>query len=306
MLSLQKVRRFCRFASGPIVRPVWAVAVILSTVAATGGASAQGRLEAQYTARLAGIPIGRGTWVVDIFDNRYSAAISGETTGLMRAFTGGQGTSAARGTLQAGKPVSSIYDATVTTRDYTDETRFAVANGTVKDLTLDPPQPPDKERIPVTEENQRGALDPISASLSPVPGNGDPMSPEACQRRTAVFDGKMRYDLQMAFKRIETVKAEKGYAGPVVVCAVYFMPLAGYVPSRAAIRYLSRIRDMEVWLAPIAGTRVLVPFRIQGPTPIGTAVLEADEFVSEAAPVAARAKAAEPTPRKPDAVTGEK
>jgi hypothetical protein len=44
---------------------------------------------------------------------------------------------------------------------------------------------------------------------------------------------------------------------------------------------------MEVWLAPIAGTRVLVPYRAQGPTPIGQAILEASEFVS--VPIATRA-----------------
>ena len=68
---------------------------------------------------------------------------------------------------------------------------------------------------------------------------------------------------------MDKVKADKGYAGPVVVCAVYFSPVAGYIPSRAAIKYIAKLRDMEVWLAPIAGTRVLVPFRAQGPTPIG-------------------------------------
>jgi hypothetical protein len=68
---------------------------------------------------------------------------------------------------------------------------------------------------------------------------------------------------------------------------VYFSPVAGYIPSRASIKYLSKQRDMEVWLAPIAGTRVLVPYRAQGPTPIGQAVLEAFEFVS--VPIAARA-----------------
>jgi len=41
---------------------------------------------------------------------------------------------------------------------------------------------------------------------------------------------------------------------------------------------------MEVWLAPIAGTRVLVPFRAQGPTPIGRMVMEATQFVSVAVP----------------------
>lgn len=300
MLSLQKILR----SGGRTGGFVLGLAVVLAGASAPNVACAQGRLEAQYTAWLAGIPIGRGTWVVDISDNQYSTAISGETTGLLRAFTGGQGTSAARGTLQAGKPVSAIYDATIITRDYKDETRFAVANGTVKDVSLDPPQEPDQQRIPITEESRRGALDPISASLSRVPGVGDPLSPEACQRRTAVFDGKMRYDLQMAFKRIEMVKAEKGYAGPAVVCAVYFMPVAGYIPSRAAIKYLSRIRDMEVWLVPIAGTRVLVPFRAQGPTPIGTAMLVADEFISVAVPAAAKAKAPDHT-QKPAKLPGQ-
>jgi hypothetical protein len=37
---------------------------------------------------------------------------------------------------------------------------------------------------------------------------------------------------------------------------------------------------MEIWLAPVTGTRVLVPIRAQGPTPIGQAILEASEFVS--------------------------
>jgi hypothetical protein len=120
-----------------------------------------------------------------------------------------------------------------------------------------------------------------------APGNGSPLSPDACQRTVAVFDGKLRYDLKLAFKRKDEVKADKGYAGPVLVCAVYFSPVAGFIPTRAAIKYLSRQRDIEIWLAPIAGTRILVPFRVQGPTPIGQAVLEATQFVSTATPVKA-------------------
>ena len=92
-------------------------------------------------------------------------------------------------------------------------------------------------------------------------GTGDPVSPQACGRKAAVFDGRMRFDLHSEFKRMETVKAEKGYQGPVVVCAVYFTPISGYNPERYAIRYLTGLRDAEVWLAPISGTRVLVPYR---------------------------------------------
>jgi hypothetical protein len=56
---------------------------------------------------------------------------------------------------------------------------------------------------------------------------------------------------------------------------------------------------MEIWLAPIAGTRVLVPFRAQGPTPIGQAVMEATQFVTAAAaPAAANPAAASANGRK--------
>jgi hypothetical protein len=143
--------------------------------------------------------------------------------------------------------------------------------------------------VPVTEAHQHNVLDPMTASLVRVPGNGDVLSPEACDRTISVFDGRLRYDVQFAFKRMDKVKAKKGYAGPVVVCAAYFSPLAGFVPSRTAIKYLSKQREMEVWLAPIAGTRVLVPYRAQSPTPVGQAVLEASEFTS--VPLPARASA---------------
>jgi len=120
-----------------------------------------------------------------------------------------------------------------------------------------------------------------------VSGTGNPLVPQACQRTTPIFDGRMRYNLQFAYKRMEQVKTEKGYEGPVVVCSVYFIPVAGYIPHRSTIKYLASQRDMEVWLAPIGSTRVLVPYRISMPTPIGMGVMQATQFVSVALPRAA-------------------
>ena len=270
------------------IRLVLMLAVVLAA-AAPAAVRAQGKLEAHYTASLAGIQIGKGSWVIDITDTQYMAAASGVTTGLMRAFTGGQGTSAAHGTLHAGQPTSSIFASTIAASNKTDDVNLTVANGIVTESRLDPPIETEPDRVPITDENCKGILDPMTASLMRTPGTGNPLSPEACQRTVAIFDGRLRYDLQFAFKRMDKVKADKGYAGPVVVCAVYFSPIAGYISSRAAIRYVSKLRDIEVWLAPIAGTRVLVPFRMQGPTPIGKFVLEANQFVS--APIPTRASA---------------
>jgi len=274
----------------PILRSL-RIALAAGALAAAlpAAALAQGKLEAHYTVTLAGIPIGKGDWTIEIADTHYSASVNGTTTGLMRVLTEGEGSTVARGTLSAGRVQSSTYASTVKSRKKKDEVRVTLDKGSVKDTSADPPPDHDRERVPVSEADLQNVFDPMSASLLATPGNGNPLSAEACQRTLPIFDGRLRYDLQLAFKRMDTVKAEKGYSGPVVVCAVYFTPIGGYIPSRAAIRYIAKQRDMEIWLAPVVGTRVLVPFRVQGPTPIGEAVMEATQFVTAATPAHASA-----------------
>jgi hypothetical protein len=247
---------------------------------ASHGAVAQARLEAEYTATVSGIPIGHGNWVIEITEDQYTAAASGATSGLLRFFTGARGTSTSRGTFSGGQAVPTSYVSTIDYDRRVDDVRMVLVGGNVKDYSAEPPLLPHPDRIPVSDADRRGVVDPLTSAIDHVGGTGDPVSPEACGRKAAVFDGRVRYDLHSEFKRIEMVKAEKGYQGPVVVCAVYFVPISGYVPDRPAIKYLIQLRDAEVWLAPIAGTRVLVPFRFSMPTPIGTGVLQATQFVA--------------------------
>ncbi|MGA8649893.1 MAG: DUF3108 domain-containing protein [Xanthobacteraceae bacterium] len=271
-------------AGGAAVLTVAALAADAAHVAA-----AQGRLEAEYTATLAGIPIGRGNWVIEISEDQFTATATGGTFGIMRVLTAGHGTSTAQGPVNGGQPLPQTYASTITNNKRVDDVRMAFAGGSVKDLSVEPPLSPSTDRIPVTDADRRNVLDPMTATLDHVGGVGDPVSAQACGRKAAVFDGRMRFDLRSEFKRIETVKAEKGYQGPVVVCTVYFVPISGYVPERYAIRYLAALRDAEVWLAPISGTRVLVPYRFSLPTPIGTGVLQATAFISVPKPPRAAA-----------------
>ena len=259
---------------------------------ASHGAAAQGRLDAEYVATVSGVPVGQGNWVVEIASNSYTSAASGATAGLLKFFTSARGTSAARGTVSAGRPVPTSYSATIIDSHHTDEVRMALSNGNVTDYTAEPELVPVPDRIPVSEADRHGVVDPMTSALAHVDGTGDPVGPGACNRKVSVFDGRVRYDLQSEFKRVETVKAEKGYQGAAAVCALYFRPISGYVPDRAAIKYLIALRDAEVWLVPIAGTRVLVPFRFAMPTPLGLGVLQARQFVSVALPVRAMAQPA--------------
>jgi hypothetical protein len=263
------------------------VAVTAIAAAAADPALAQGRLDARYAVTLAGVPVGKGAWVIDIAENQFTAAASGATAGLLRVFASGQGSGASRGLIVSGTPVPASFAASITSDKKTEEIRMTLGAGDVKDFAISPEVPVDPERVPVTEAHFHGVSDPMTGSLIRVPGTGNPLTPQACARTTPIFDGRMRYNLQFAYKRMDQVKADKGYEGPVVVCAVYFIPIAGFIPHRASVKYLAAQRDMEVWLAPVANTRVLVPYRISIPTPIGVGVMQATQFVSVSQPRAA-------------------
>lgn len=251
-----------------------------ATVDAGHRVQAQGKLDAHYAVTLGGISFGQGAWTIDVRDDQYTAAVRGATVGLLRLFASGQGSSAARGIMSNGQPVAASYASSIQTDKKYDEVHIVLNGGTVKEFIVDPPSAPNPARIPVTEAHRRGVTDPMTAAIMRVPGNGNTFSPEACQRKLAIFDGRMRYDLAFAFKRLDKVRSEKGYQGTVVVCAVYFSPVAGHVPERPVIKYLVELRDAEVWLAPIAGTRLMVPYRASVPTPFGVGILQATQFVS--------------------------
>jgi hypothetical protein len=247
-------------------------------------ALAQGKLEARYEATLAGIPIGKGAWTIDIAEDQFSAAAGGGTSGLLKAFAGGSGTGASQGRVVNGALVATTYSASTTTSKKSEAVHMILSNGNVREYGIEPEPGVDPDRIPVTEAHRRGVYDPMTGSMLRVPGTGDLFTPDSCRTGAAIFDGRMRYDLKLDFKRMETVKAEKGYQGPVVVCAIYFTPVAGYIPDRAVIKYLAAQRNIEIAFAPVAGTRILVPFRVVIPTPLGTAMLQATQFITTAAP----------------------
>jgi hypothetical protein len=247
-------------------------------------AFAQGKLEAQYEATLAGIPVGRGAWNIDISEDQYSASAVGGTAGLLKTFASGSGAGASQGRIVNGALVATGYTASTTTSKKTEAIHMVLNNGTIKEYAIEPEPPVDPDRIPVTEAHKKGVFDPMTGSMLRVPGTADPLSPEACRASAAIFDGRMRYDLKLDFKRMETVKSEKGYQGPVVVCAIYFSPIAGYIPDRPVIKYLTAARNIEIAFAPVLGTRILVPYRMVIPTPLGIAMLEATQFITTATP----------------------
>jgi hypothetical protein len=97
-----------------------------------------------------------------------------------------------------------------------------------------------------------------------------------------VFDGWQRFDIRLAYR--ETKVVSSGFTGDVVVCSARYVPIAGHRPSREAVTYMARNERLEIWMAPVEGTRMMVPYRILIGTQIGDLIVAARTFdVSSAA-----------------------
>jgi hypothetical protein len=258
------------------------LSVVLSSLMVDGGlslAAAQAKLDATYSATLWGLPIGHISWTVELRNNKFTSAATGAISGLLRLFSDGHGDVSARGRLSAGEPVASNFALNLIAGRWSDEVRILFHGNKAQEYVAATPKP-GANQVPITDANRTGVVDPMTALLVPVSGTGATAVPEACERTIPIFDGHTRYNLRLSFKRVDTVKAESGYQGPVVVCSVKFSPVAGYDPKHFLITYLAAQHDIEIWLAPVTGTRLMVPYRMSMPTPFGLGILQATKFES--------------------------
>src|SRR5438132_5207371 len=89
-------------------------------------AVAQGRLDAHYEVSLSGIPVGKGSWAIEIGDDAFSASAQGGTSGLLKAFSGGTGSGASQGRVVNGSLVANAYTATTNTSKKSETIRLVL------------------------------------------------------------------------------------------------------------------------------------------------------------------------------------
>jgi Protein of unknown function (DUF3108) len=256
-------------------------ALALLAAGAAGSAQADGRLEARYRMSVAGITVGQSEISAVGGSTDYASSARGRASGLLRVLVTGEGSVSARGAIVDGRPVPASFASRTVGDDETATVTMTLAGGDVKEISAET-SAPDAERVPVTAADRKGIVDPLTAFLIPVGGDGEVIGAQACARTLPIFDRRRRYDLALSFKRIERVKADTGYAGPAVVCAVAFTAIAGHRPDSALVKYLAGGRDIELTLAPIAGTRLLAPFRLAIINMLGDIVIEATAFETTA------------------------
>ncbi len=264
-----------RFPRLPLLS-LLAVAALAAAPGAARSAPAD-TFRVRYGVSLIGLPIGAATISGSVGAADYRVDLSTRLTGLASLLSSSRGAATATGSLQANRVLPATYATTSANAQASRTIRMAMKAGTVEDVDISPPFDPWVTRVPVTAADKRNILDPLSAFVVTVPGTGDTVGPAACNRTVPVFDGATRFDIDLSY--VGTRQAQtKGYSGPVAVCAVRYRPIAGHRADGRGTQFMADNRDIEVWLAPVAGTRVVVPFHIGVQTLLGRVVIEAEEF----------------------------
>jgi hypothetical protein len=270
---------------------------ILATASALAAAlgdhaHAEGKLDASYTISFARIRVGDIAATGVFGESEYAISARGRAGGIMKVFVDGEASLSTHGTIKDGYPVPTTFTSKIVSDAETSDVTMVLDEGSVKELAATVP-PPKSDRVPVTQTNRQGIVDPLTAMLFSAAATGEGLARDVCRHTLPIFDGQQRYDLKLAFKRMDKVTAEKGYAGPVIVCSVSYEPIAGHRPSTPLIKYLSEGREMEMALAPVAGTRLLAPFKMLVESALANLVIEANQFEVTAQPQDA-SKAADP------------
>jgi hypothetical protein len=258
-------------------------ALALMTATLGDHAHAEGKLDATYTISFARIRVGDIAATVVFSESEYAISARGRAGGIMKALVDGEASFATHGTIKDDYPVPTTFTSKIVSDAESSDVTMVLDGGSVKELAS--AAPPKSDRMPVTLANRQGIVDPLTAMLFSAAAAGEGLSQDVCRHTLPIFDGQQRYDLKLAFKRMDKVTAEKGYAGPVVVCSVSYEPIAGHRAATPLVKYLSEGREMEMALAPVAGTRLLAPFKMLVVSALANLVIEANQFEVTAQPL---------------------
>jgi hypothetical protein len=248
-------------------------------------------LKASYIITIAGITIGRVQADSRFSPTGYAATISGSTYGISRFVSDAHAVLAGNGRISGTHVSPATYNLETNEKGFETHVNMAMRGGSIVDLIAAPRLIAAPDRVPVTPVHKRNVVDPVGAFVVAVPHAGVASGTEACNRTVKVFDGWQRYDVQLFYKESRNVEGNSanGYSGAVFVCGARYVPVAGHRPTRESVRYMADNKRLEVWLAPVAGTAVLVPYRIMIGTQMGDLVIMARDFAVSAAERQAKA-----------------
>jgi hypothetical protein len=237
-------------------------------------------IRARYSLSYLGLTVGEVTMVNRLAPTAFETELEARLTGAASVITSYKMSMKANGFVRNGSILPSYFSSSMEGGGEARTMRVSLGSGVAKSSEIYPPLEDAVQRVPVTEEHKRKVFDPISALLMTVPPGEGRVGPSACNRTLKVFDGFTRSDLELTYVKSELVETT-GYSGPVSVCSVRYVPVAGHNPNASMIKFMAANRRIEVRLAPVQNTSLLIIISATVPMPMGTGVATLEQYQVE-------------------------
>lgn len=222
--------------------------------------------ETKFSVRFGGLEVGRAKFKIEFDEKSYKLDGSGKTTGIVEWLAPSTGKVASAGDVIENQLKPKLHKASVKENKKKEETVvLAFADDKVSDIQFNTNKKRKKriapKYIPVEAEHMAAVMDPASALIVPLSGADARDGNKVCNQRFPVFDGETRYDISLRFKGTKPIKT-KGYEGHAYVCQMRYVPIAGHKKGHKPVKEMAENKQMEIWLAPMAGVSVFTPIQI--------------------------------------------
>lgn len=211
----------------------------------------------------AGLPVGAMEYTVRVKGSDYTIDGQGETGGLGRLASSASSTFRSRGRLGPDAPLPRSHSLAYRDGDKEGSASIRFRAGSIASVKETPPPTPRKDRVPVTKAMLKGAIDPTSAMILPLPA--DAALAEVCGRTLKISDARNVFTL--TFTPDRSVRLKDGTRAHR--CAVRYKALGGHRTSSRGVSRFERNRSLRIIYAPLAtgsGNRpvwALVGFRMK-------------------------------------------
>jgi hypothetical protein len=264
---------------------------IANPAIAAGGAGAEdqsapgSKLQMAMTIYAAGITIGKVDMDATIRGDEYHVVSNLETSGVVNAFWQSQIQATSSGKIGEKSFEPSLYDSFYTGRsDKKQEVSLTYQPGTPPRLYADPPYA--TNGYEVAPDAQKSTFDPLSAVIFLASGVGA-QADNPCGVTAPVFDGRRRYNIEMAKLKDTTISMDNGlYKGHAVLCSIRYHQIAGFKPN--ILKQNESFPAIQAWVAlmpsTITGRNYVVPLRVWANTQYGLVAVVATQLKIDGAP----------------------
>ena len=190
---------------------------------------ANASLGVAYTISFWGIPFGHTDFDSKFHDQAYSTSSHFQTSGIVSAFWNAKIEASSNGQVAPHALEPAVYDSLYQRGADKKERVKVTFTGAEPTVEADPPYP--QTQYPVTEEQKKEALDPLSAVTLVLAGiKSDSANP--CGTVAPVFDGRRRYNIEFKYLKEDRPDVDTALGkGKAHLCEMHYNQIAGFKPK---------------------------------------------------------------------------